>query len=115
MRQAHTLFSFMLAACTAAAVPAWAQAQAIQPIATDPTAATAPVHRQSLLESGSLETAQTDWLKANDAVAEFPRGHVDILKWEAAQSRPASASAPVQPVPPGNHSHSPAQRPGGQP
>lgn len=27
-------------------------------------------------------TPPTDWKRANEAVAEFPRGHVDVLKWE---------------------------------
>ena len=30
-------------------------------------------------------TPPTDWKRANEAVAEFPRGHVDILKWEGAK------------------------------
>lgn len=113
MRQAHTLSSFVLAACTAAAVPVWAQAQATPPIASDPTAA-APLHYQPLPMSGSVETAQTDWRSANEAVADFPRGHADILSWEAAQARPASAPA-AAPMPAGMRQHPPAQRPGGKP
>ncbi|MBY0464630.1 MAG: hypothetical protein K2W33_06770, partial [Burkholderiales bacterium] len=31
-----------------------------------------------------------DWQKANAAVAEFPRGHADVLKWEQ-QNQPAYA------------------------
>ena len=30
----------------------------------------------------------TDWKRANEAVAQFPRGHADVLKWEQAQSKP---------------------------
>ena len=30
----------------------------------------------------------TDWRKANEAVAEFQRGHVDLLKWESANLKP---------------------------
>ena len=33
----------------------------------------------------------TDWKRANAAVAEFPRGHADVLKWEQ-QNQPASAA-----------------------
>lgn len=33
----------------------------------------------------------TDWTRANAAVAEFPRGHIDVLKWEA-QNQPADRS-----------------------
>lgn len=32
-----------------------------------------------------------DWKRANEAVAEFPRGHADVLKWEQ-QNLPAAAS-----------------------
>ena len=32
-------------------------------------------------------TPPTDWKRANEAVAEFPRGHVDILKWEGANTK----------------------------
>ena len=28
-----------------------------------------------------------DWRKANEDVTQFPRGHVDILKWEEAQTK----------------------------
>lgn len=40
--------------------------------------------------------APVDWKRANEAVAEFPRGHADVLKWEQAQ--PASAAMPAQPA-----------------
>lgn len=36
----------------------------------------------------------TDWRAANEAVAQFPRGHADVLKWEQAHS---PAPAPAQP------------------
>ena len=114
MRPAHTLSSFVLAACTAAVLPAWAQAQAPLHFATDPAAATVAQQHQPLAASGSVETAQTDWLSANEAVATFPRGHSDILAWEAAQARASSAPA-AQPTPPGIHKHSPAPRSGGKP
>lgn len=35
-----------------------------------------------------------DWRKANEDVAQFPRGHVDILKWEEAQTKKRSAATP---------------------
>ena len=34
---------------------------------------------------------EADWKKANAAVAEFPRGHADVLKWEQ-QNLPAAAA-----------------------
>jgi cytochrome c peroxidase len=33
------------------------------------------------------------WRQANALVAQFPRGHADLLKWEQAQSPQASAAA----------------------
>ena len=110
MRPAHTLSSFMLAACTAAALPAWAQAQVTPHFATDAAAATVPLHHQPLPASGGVETAHTDWHSAHEAVAAFPRGHADIVAWEAAQAR---ASVPA--MPPAKHPHAPAPRPKGQP
>ncbi len=115
MRPAHTLSSFVLAACTAAVLPAWAQAQAPLHPATDPAAATVPLHHQALPDSGGVEKAQTDWRSANGAVADFPRGHADILTWEAGQARAASAPSAAQPTPSVMHQHSPAPRPGSQP
>ncbi|MFT3811901.1 MAG: hypothetical protein QM740_00850 [Acidovorax sp.] len=59
---------------------AWAQAPA-----TDPAAPTAPLRHEKLTASGTAATQEADWRAANQAVAQFPRGHADILKWEARQ------------------------------
>ena len=115
MRTAHTLSFFLLAACTAATLPAWAQAKAPLRLATDPAAPTVALHHQPLPNSGKLEEVQTDWHSANEAVAAFPRGHADILAWEAAQARAANAPGAAQSMPPGMHHHSPAPQAGGQP
>ena len=117
MRPAHTLPSLVLAACMAAALPvsAWAQAPATPPLASDPAAATLPLHHPSLPASGELEAVQTDWRSAHEAVAAFPRGHADILAWEAAQARATSAPAAAQSMPSGMHHHAPAPQSGGQP
>ncbi|MGC4397267.1 hypothetical protein [Hydrogenophaga sp. T2] len=42
-----------------------------------------------------LAAARALWREANQRVAEFPRGHIDLLRWEAAQAdtRPAPARA----------------------
>ncbi len=41
------------------------------------------------------QAERTDWRKANRQVAEFPRGHADVLKWEQARSKTAQdASSP---------------------
>jgi hypothetical protein len=33
-----------------------------------------------------VEDGSTDWRAANQAVAQFPRGHIDLLQWEKAQA-----------------------------
>nr|WP_315463155.1 hypothetical protein [uncultured Rhodoferax sp.] len=33
-----------------------------------------------------VEAGSTDWKAANQAVAEFPRGHIDLLQWEKARA-----------------------------
>ena len=47
-------------------------------------------------QAETLSTAQAleRWRAANQAVGEFPRGHIDLLRWEQAQS-PASAGPTV--------------------
>jgi hypothetical protein len=57
-----------------------------------------------------VEEQQDDWKKANAEVAQFPRGHADILKWEQQQrgaARPAAtpAAAPARPAASGAHQH----------
>ena len=32
-----------------------------------------------------VETQSLDWKRAHAEVAQFPRGHADVLKWERAQ------------------------------
>lgn len=39
------------------------------------------------------DQARTIWLRANQSVAEFPRGHVDLLRWEARQPVTTGASS----------------------
>ncbi len=119
MRLAHPLFTCLLTACTVAVLPAWAYAQGTPPNAGDPAAAAVALHHPSLSASGGVEMGQTDWHSAHAAVAAFPRGHADILAWEAAQARsaPASADAHAMPhaMPHSMHQHPAASRPGGQP
>lgn len=131
MRLAHPLSSVFLAACTAAALPGWANAQAVPSPVSDPAAAAVALQHQPLRASGGVEMGQTDWHSAHAAVAEFPRGHADILTWEAAQARsaPARGTAPHpnpgaaqemphamhNGMPHGTHQHSAAPRRGGQP
>lgn len=55
--------------------------------AADPSAASAPLVHQAL-EPSPFEPAppMLAWKDANKAVASFPRGHADIVAWEAAQT-----------------------------
>lgn len=52
----------------------------------DPAAPSRPLPHQPLAHSGELVQQPTDWAAANAAVAQFPRGHADVLRWEAAQA-----------------------------
>jgi len=44
-----------------------------------------------------VETEALPWKEANAAVGQFTRGHMDILKWEAAQQKsdPGRAATPA--------------------
>ena len=72
----------------------------------NPAASTAPLQHQPLATSGAIVTQPGDWKAANAAVAQFPRGHADVLNWEKAQS-----AAPSQATPAPSHQH----QHGGQP
>jgi hypothetical protein len=69
---------------------------------SDPAAAVPPVVYQSVFVESpkGVETQSIDWKKANADVAQFPRGHVDILKWEEAQIKGKAQAAPQSPQPP---------------
>ena len=62
--------------------------------AADPQAPTAPLFYLEL-PSPAPEAPAPSWRQAHDAVAEFPRGHADILAWEAsaAAAQPAPTAA----------------------
>ncbi|WP_370682115.1 hypothetical protein [Comamonas sp. GB3 AK4-5] len=103
MRLAHSL-SLCSATLWAAATPwAWAQTapSADSPAASgaaaanwlNPAAPSLPLQHQSLPASGAVEQASTTWADAHAAVAAFPRGHADVLRWEAVQH--ASAAQPA--------------------
>ena len=68
--------------------PGASPAQAPNP---DNPAAVVPAlsYRSSIRAPATLETpGSTPWRQANAEVAQFPRGHMDILKWEAANPEP---------------------------
>lgn len=115
MRQAHPLSLATLALLMASvSTPALAQSpEPARPAAPSPAndgsvfspaAPTLPLVHQQLAASGTIVAQPGDWRAANTAVAEFPRGHGDVLKWEKAQST-AAGNAPSAPP----HQH------GGQP
>ena len=67
-------------------VAVFAQGQAA---VTDPQAVVPAVVYQSVFKETPMgvETQSVDWKKANAEVAQFPRGHFDILKWEESQAK----------------------------
>lgn len=95
-RPRHRLLPAALLGLAAASIsihttPASAQADALR--AADAAQAAAPIPRPALpdptaagpLPANERSAALAVWQQANARVAEFPRGHIDILRWEAAQ------------------------------
>lgn len=119
MRQAHPL-SLATLALLMASVSTSALAQSPEPARPaapspannrsvfSPSAPTLPLVHQQLPASGAIVAQPGDWKAANAAVAEFPRGHGDVLKWEKAQNT-AAGNAPSTPQNQHQHQH------GGQP
>lgn len=66
--------------------------------AASPDSATAPLIHQSLTPQPPLAVLSASplaWREGNEAVADFPRGHADIVAWEARQrAQRALSSAP---------------------
>lgn len=101
MRTAHLVCPWLLALSTATP---WVMAQT--PPTTTPPAAEATAPQRALVHtplptSGTVIATLQDWRAANTAVGELPRGHADVLRWEAAQ----------QPAPPATTSAVPAAQP----
>lgn len=63
--------------------------------ALDPAAPTQPLVHTPLVASAGIANEATDWKAANAAVARFPRGHADVVKWEKANAGKSDASKPV--------------------
>ncbi len=47
------------------------------------------------VQAQGQESAAQDWRKANEAVGQFPRGHVDVLRWEQSQTPKATTPSPT--------------------
>lgn len=116
MRIAHTPFysALLLAMGALLSVPSGAQTPTAPPPAPsaaahvlDADAPTRPLVHQPLENSGSIVTTPGVWRKANAAVGEFPRGHADIVKWEAAaqSGKSDNAGKAAQPDERGHHMH----------
>lgn len=86
MATAHTHTLSQQAADPATTVPAW-PVQSLPPVGPEVDLPSTP------------EQALAIWRKANARVAEFPRGHADILKQEAEAARHVTASGLVPAVP----------------
>ncbi|MCZ4312936.1 hypothetical protein O4H66_05920 [Comamonadaceae bacterium G21597-S1] len=81
----------LLSLCGAlACLPLAAHAQS----PTDPAAPVPSVQYRSVFKDTptGVETETLDWKAANAQVGQFLRGHIDILKWEAAQQKHAPAT-----------------------
>ena len=69
------------------ATPAWADPPA--PAGSSPVESSQPL--QPIAPDGSPVHAETlGWRDANERVGEFPRGHIDLLRWEAERGAQAS-------------------------
>ena len=99
-----SLICFGLAACLPFAVIA--QPQVVDP--ASPVRRPAPIrvrvpvpavlYRSVFADTPQgVETGSLPWKDANAEVGQFTRGHIDILKWEAAQSK-QEASSPAMPM-----------------
>ena len=110
-------FSFLFSgrlACLALLVPPLALAQNPPPLAladaAAPAAPTAPLHHQNIA-TRPLQAEQLgaqDWRAANAGVSDFPRGHADIVVWEAAQEATANPVKTGVPEAPSQHGGSAA-------
>ncbi|NMM82331.1 hypothetical protein B2J86_15575 [Acidovorax sp. SRB_14] len=65
--------------------------------AANPAAPTAPINYRGIspLRVQAQDSAPQAWRAANEAVGAFPRGHADILVWEATQA--AAGAPPMHP------------------
>lgn len=96
-------------ACLALLAPLALPAQPL-PDAADPAAPTAPLLHAAVPSSSPLAALpdRSTWRDAHDAVGSFPRGHADIVAWEARQA--ATTHKQPEPAHPSDH-----HRHGGQP
>lgn len=100
-------------ACLALLTPLLLQAQpSVAVEAAQPDSPTAPLTHPSFSQQPAIAAASPSpqaWRAGNEAVSAFPRGHADIVAWEALQ-RALPAAATTQPptsdgerMPPNGH------------
>ena len=105
--RAAALSLALSAVCWSAQAQTSGALQAADPAA--PTSAAAPLvlpatgSAAAQERPGDIARARDIWQRANERVAEFPRGHVDLLRWEAKNpgdtaTAPASTSAKPAPM-----------------
>ena len=95
--------------------PALAAAQGAPealPDASDPRVPVPSMAWQSTLPAlaRGVATGPTDWARVNAAVGAFPRGHADLVQWEARQAA-AQTAAPAPSKSIANHNHSTLGKP----
>ena len=77
----------LAATCVPLVAPASGPADPADPAASAPR----PLYRSVLPpRPAGVAEGPGDWKRANAEVARFPRGHIDLLRWE--QQQPAAAS-----------------------
>ena len=93
-RPPHLLSALVAALVVSGTSPAWGQASPEVPalLAADPATASpappsltlpTPGSAQAVDTPADIQQARDIWRRANERVAEFPRGHIDLLRWEA--------------------------------
>lgn len=105
--------------CLSLLTPLLLQAQGLAAAdAANPEAATVPLVHHSLAPQPPLAEASPSiqsWSDGHKAVAAFPRGHADIVAWEARQgaqaASPANATSPHAPADHGKHKSSHSSKP----
>jgi hypothetical protein len=103
VRSAPHALAFLLALTLALPAPAASPDDALR--AADPASPAAalplPLPTPQRLDTpeppADLDRARAIWREANQRVADFPRGHIDLLRWEAASARTAPPT-PATPV-----------------
>lgn len=92
---------FLALIATATGWPAFAA----QPDVLDAQAPTQPLTHQAITHNGEVVAQPGNWKAANQAVAEFPRGHADVIRWEARQQTQAPQAQQPAPTHHRQHGH----------